>query len=67
MASILIADSGFTKTDWRLIKDDGFIEQARTLGINPYYQKLEEMEGAITTLSQQIHSPVDQVYFYVKS
>ena len=64
MASILIADSGFTKTDWRLIKDDGSIEQARTLGINPYYQKLEEMEGAITALSQQIHSPVDQVYFY---
>ena len=49
MAKVLIADSGFTKTDWRLIQSDGSIEQARTAGINPYYQTEEEMLTVISS------------------
>ena len=35
---ILIADSGSTKTDWRLIDESGKISQAKTVGFNPYHQ-----------------------------
>ena len=41
---ILIADSGSTKTDWRIINDKGNIEQARTKGFNPYYQSSAEIQ-----------------------
>ncbi len=64
MARILIADSGFTKTDWRLISTDGAIEQARTLGINPYYQTEEEMKEVIQDLYGQMPGVMDQIYYY---
>lgn len=64
MERILIADSGFTKTDWRLIKSDGSIAQARTLGINPYYQTEEEMQEVIHVLYGQIPEVMDKIYFY---
>ena len=35
---ILLADSGSTKTDWRLLAADGTLGQGRTVGFNPYYQ-----------------------------
>jgi N-acetylglucosamine kinase-like BadF-type ATPase len=40
---ILIADSGSTKTDWRLIDADKKIHQFGTQGINPYFQTKEEI------------------------
>lgn len=64
MDRILIADSGFTKTDWRLINSDGSIEQARTLGINPYYQTIEEIQKVIQDLYGQMPDALDKVYFY---
>ncbi len=33
----LIADSGSSKTEWRVIDDQGSIHQARTPGLNPYH------------------------------
>ena len=64
MAKILIADSGFTKTDWRLIQKDGSIEQARTAGINPYYQSEEEMLRVIKDLHAQIPDKIDEIFYY---
>ena len=64
MQKILIADSGFTKTDWRLINEDGSIEQARTLGINPYYQTEKEMLKVIQDLHNQIPDRLDEIYYY---
>jgi len=64
MARILIADSGFTKTDWRLIKTDGSIEQTRTLGINPYYQTAEEIQDVVQDLYSQMPELMDKIYFY---
>jgi len=61
---VLIADSGFTKTDWRLIGDEGDISQAKTAGINPYYQKEEEMLKEIQALHNQIPDKIDQIYYY---
>lgn len=62
----LVADSGSTKTDWRLIKSDGSVEQAKTAGFNPYYQTTEEILAEL-----QVHlvpklqvAEVDEVHFY---
>jgi len=35
---ILIADSGSTKTDWTIIKDDKTTQLVTTKGINPFFQ-----------------------------
>tara|TARA_A100000171_G_scaffold46790_1_gene52006 strand:- start:1185 stop:2021 length:837 start_codon:yes stop_codon:yes gene_type:complete len=64
MTKVLIADSGFTKTDWRLISANGSIEQARTMGINPYYQTEEEILLVIQDLHSQLPDKVDEIYFY---
>ena len=40
---ILIADSGSTKTDWRLMDGGLEISRIHTKGFNPYYQQPEEM------------------------
>src|ERR1700752_368198 len=44
---ILIADSGSTKTDWRLIDEQRHIHQFKTSGFNPYFQTTEEIAESI--------------------
>jgi N-acetylglucosamine kinase-like BadF-type ATPase len=63
---ILIADSGGSKTDWRLLKKDGTIGQAHTLGFNPYYQPIEHLTTIVRdSLVQQVGTePVERIYFY---
>lgn len=61
---ILIADSGFTKTDWRIVDETGDISQARTAGINPYYQTEAEMLKEIQSLHSQVPDRIDQIYYY---
>jgi glucosamine kinase len=61
----LVADSGSTKTDWRFIKADGTIEQARTAGFNPYYQTTEEILAELQAhLKPTIQHQIDEVHFY---
>jgi glucosamine kinase len=45
--SILIADSGSTKTDWVLIKDKNIVLQYQTIGFNPYFQSSEDIYNEI--------------------
>lgn len=48
---ILIADSGSTKTDWVLTKDDGSIEgRFKTEGINPFHQSEDDILAILQTL-----------------
>jgi N-acetylglucosamine kinase-like BadF-type ATPase len=63
---ILIADSGSTKTDWRLMDGKTEISQIKTKGFNPYYQKLEEMDAEIKSeLVPEVDSfLVDIIHFY---
>jgi len=62
---VLIADSGSTKTDWRLIKDNGDILSFETVGFNPYFvdsaHVLIELANSRLT---EIKDEVTQVYFY---
>ena len=53
---ILIADSGSTKTEWRMIDQKGKIHQASSQGINPYYQSLEEITSMLQSAKIEIDS-----------
>ena len=66
---ILIADSGSTKTDWRLIVDKENVQEAYTEGLNPYFKTTEEVQQTINDvlLLQFITKnplEIDAVYFY---
>jgi len=64
---ILIADSGATKTDWRLIDDNNQIHQYATQGISPYFKNTMEITEMIKheLLSQISISLFDlQIYYY---
>ena len=62
---IIIADSGGSKIDWRLVRKDGRISQAHSPGFNPYYQPIDDLHQSI---QQHIVSLADEtvtkVFFY---
>lgn len=66
MAVKLIADSGSTKCEWRLLQDGTKAKKIMTLGISPYFLNQEQ----ITALLQKELIPklkevvVDEVYYY---
>lgn len=63
----IIAESGATKTDWRLIMDEGLVRSASTAGLNPSVVDGEAMNGiigpAIRELNPEGRMP-EAVYFY---
>lgn len=66
---ILIADSGSTKTDWRLIDDTKKIHQFATQGLNPYFQTSSEISEILRSellpqFTSQISNLTSQIYFY---
>ena len=64
--TILIADSGSSKTDWVVVNDSILESSFCTNGINPYFQSFEEIKKDIETglTSQLSDIYVDAVYFY---
>lgn len=63
--TILIADSGSTKTDWRLIQKDGFIVSYSSIGLNPYFIDSEDLLNILQDIFEHdIASSIDEVYFY---
>lgn len=63
---ILVADSGSTKTDWRLLDGSREVSRVQTKGLNPYYQQKEEIaaEVAQQLVPQLGDVPVASIYFY---
>ncbi len=66
--SILIADSGSTKTDWVLLDNNNIIFQYQTIGFNPYFQSSEDIYEEIKTklipvLQDQLHN-ITHIYYY---
>jgi glucosamine kinase len=62
---ILIADSGGSKTDWRMIDNNGVITQASAPGFNPYYQPIDDLEKSVKeVLLPQVKEPVKKIFFY---
>jgi N-acetylmuramic acid 6-phosphate etherase len=61
---ILIADSGSTKADWRLI-DGKKIRSLSTRGINPYHSSEQEIEEELGLLDfQGEEANIHEIYFY---
>lgn len=63
--SILIADSGATKTEWSL-KTNGEVTKISTEGLNPYYHTRGSIQNVvINSLKPKVSSKeVDSIYFY---
>ena len=63
---ILIADSGSTKTDWRLMNGSQEISQIKTKGFNPYYQGMDEMVNEIKSalVPALDQSDISTIFFY---
>ena len=62
---ILIADSGSTNTNWRIIDAQGNVEQAQTKGFNPYFQSSEEIQVELQqSLKPQVETKVKEIHFY---
>jgi glucosamine kinase len=60
--TVLIADCGGSKGDWRLLLPDGRIEQYETEGINPYYQNRIEIIQRISQGLQGVSA--DEIQYY---
>lgn len=67
---ILIADSGSTKTDWRLVDDEGNVSQYSTIGFNPYFQTSDQIadeikRGLVPYIKEPGFASSDfELYFY---
>lgn len=62
----LLADSGSTKTDWRLLADDQSSRQLSTDGINPYFETTEAIVEKLNhqlTPSLEAEQVIDIHYF----
>lgn len=63
---ILIADSGSTKTDWRLVTTSGEQHAFWSEGINPYFHTSETVAQTLRSIDFGGFSPgqIREVYFY---
>ena len=67
MPTLILAESGSTKTDWRIIRKGKVLHTARTSGINPYLQTEAEITGILKKefAQQDIELPAkSEVIFY---
>lgn len=61
----LIADSGSTKTAWKLIGNSGEIKNIKTSGFNPFFRTEDEIYQELKKdLLPETGSEIDQIYFY---
>ena len=62
---ILIAESGASKMDWRMLNQDGTIGQAYCAGFNPYYQPVSDLKKNIeAVLLPVLREPVTKIFYY---
>jgi N-acetylglucosamine kinase-like BadF-type ATPase len=58
----LIADSGSSKTDWRIWSPQGGILQAKTGSLNPYFTEKQEFLSELSSLP--VGEKVEKIFFY---
>ena len=62
---LLIADSGSTKTDWRLVDEAGQSQASLiTEGLNPYFLPKEKITEVIRERILPLIDEIDKVFFY---
>lgn len=64
--TILLADSGSTKTDWGLVENGKLIKKIRTSGMNPFQMSEEAITEEIKAhlVPELPKAEVDEVHFY---
>ncbi|MBW8326934.1 MAG: ATPase [Prolixibacteraceae bacterium] len=61
----LIADSGSTKTAWKLIGNSGEIKNIKTSGINPFFRSEDDIFQELQTLLlPETGTEITEIYFY---
>lgn len=61
----LIADSGSTKTAWKLISTSGEVETIKTSGINPFFRTEEDIFQELSAkLLPETGTDIQQIFFY---
>jgi glucosamine kinase len=62
---ILVADSGSTKTEWRIINRDVISDSHFTSGINPYFLSTSQIGDMLNAELQELNLiRPDKIYFY---
>lgn len=63
---ILIADSGSTKTEWRIIEGTNRMIRVLTDGINPHYQSDDEIKSYLqkAIIENKLPKSVHKIFFY---
>ncbi len=61
----IVADSGSTKTAWRLVSSNGNTNAVDTPGINPYYQEKQTISALLKdNILPHCTEEISEVYFY---
>ncbi|GAB3512098.1 N-acetylglucosamine kinase [Emticicia fontis] len=62
---VLIADSGSTKTDWRIVEGNEVVGQTQTVGFSPYYQDSDSIATELqANLVPHCVGKITQVFYY---
>lgn len=61
---IVVADSGSTSIDWRILEDNAPVRRVVSAGVNPVYQSVEEMERAFGGALLECVGKEGKLYFY---
>ena len=63
---IVVADSGLTKTDWRIVFPDRTVVPFETKGLSPFFCNQEDYYNALLSAfpSQLDPNQVEKVFFY---
>ncbi|MCB9187191.1 MAG: hypothetical protein H6601_10690 [Flavobacteriales bacterium] len=63
---ILVADSGSTKCDWKLIDGNNVVGTASTMGLNPFFHNAEVVADTVSTdaLLRANSQQISEVHFY---
>lgn len=62
---LLLADSGSTKTEWRVVDEDGGkIASVITEGLNPYFLSKEKIASVLNDKVVPLCNNVEKVFFY---
>ena len=62
---LLIADSGSTKTDWRLVDEEGkTVAKTKTEGLNPYFLSAPKIAAIVKEQVLPVIHDVEKVFFY---
>jgi len=66
MPEIIIADSGSTKTNWLILKENRPLLSVQTRGLNPYFLSVEEIQNEIKNflLPHISVSKLEKIFFY---